>query len=223
MLPDCELLLPPAPCAACCSQCCEYISVTLPDMQLAVTEQTARSLAAAAAQLRVQVTVLGPGSAAEGAKKPAAAAAGTAGDKAGPPATPAAVASGTLTVQCAGLLAGDTSAVYRWGSLPPAAAVQDPAALGEAAAGAAAAVAAGPKPGQEGCFKWSMQPPTGTLLDWLEAAEVQLQVRGQGATSLTCSKAAVATIWHLHTLAYDAVPTLCCCRRNCSCSSHRQA
>jgi hypothetical protein len=166
------------PCAA-CSQCCEYISVTLPDLQpLAVTEQTVRSWAAAAAQLRVQITVLGPSSAAEAAKKPGAAAAGA---KGGPPAAPAAVASGTLTVQCAGLLAGDTSTVYRWGSLPPAAAeVQEPAASGEATAGAAAAAtaAAAPKPpaGQEGCFKWGMQPPTGTLLDWLEAAEVQLQV-----------------------------------------------
>lgn len=186
--------MPCAPCTA-CSQCCEYICVTLPDLQpdLAVTEQTARSWAATAAQLRVQVTVFGPGSAVEAAKKTGAAA-GTAGIKGVPPAIPAAVASGTLSVQCAGLLAGDKSAVYRWGSLPAAAAVQDPAALGEAAAGAAAAVAVGPKAAHEGCFKWSMQPPTGTLLDWLEAVEVQLQVRGQGTMSLACRTAAAAAI-----------------------------
>jgi hypothetical protein len=161
-----------------CSQCCEYFSVVLPDVQLAVTEQRVRSWAAAAAQLQVQITVLNP-SAPEAAKKPAGAAA--AGGTKGPPA-PAPAATGTLLVNCAGLLVGDTSAAYLWGKPPPAAAVQD-AASREGSAAAAVAVASVHAPvqqaaaGQTAKFKWQVQAPNGTLQEWLESAEVQVQVR----------------------------------------------
>jgi hypothetical protein len=165
---------------SCCSQCCEYVSVALPDVQLVVTEQRVRDWAAAAAQLQVQITVL-KSSASEAAKKSAAAA----GCTKGPPA-PAAAATGTLLVNCAGLLAGDTSASYLWVNPQPAAAVHDAASREGSAPGPAAAATAFVSvhapvqqavEGQSGKFKWQVQAPTGTLQEWLESAEVQVQVR----------------------------------------------
>lgn len=168
-----------------CSQCCECVSVPLPDLHLAVTEQRVRSWAAAAAQLQVQVAVLSPQAAADTAKKPGGT--GAAGGAKGAPPAPAAAASGTLVVDCAGLLAGDTTAAYCWGKLPPAAAAAQDAA-GRDAAGAAGAATAGSAPtqqvptaaaaglGQVARYKWHMQAPSGTLLDWLDSAEVQVQV-----------------------------------------------
>lgn len=191
-----------------CSQCCEYFSVALPDVQLAVTEQRMRSWAAAAAQLQVQITVLNP-PASDAAKKPAGAAAAAGGAK-GPPA-PAAVATGTLLVNCAGLLTGDTSAAYLWGKPPPAAAVQDAASREGSAATAAGAVAGVHAPaqqaaaaataGQAGKFKWEVQAPNGTLPEWLESAEAQVQVRPDAGNPLcwhvTCSSPRRCSKTHL--------------------------
>lgn len=198
--------------------------MALPDLQLAVSEQRIRSWAAAAAQLQVQVTIFNPAAAGAdaGTKKPtpasaAGAAAGVKGSGAAAAAAAAAVAaatvaSGTLVVNCAGLLTGDSSATYSWGKpMPPALAAHAQEVAGStppfaadldttAHAPAAAADAVSAPSAQQGTpadaaaaqhkqrFKWSVQPPSGALQDWLESAEVELKVclRGQQAVRQQC-------------------------------------
>lgn len=155
----------------------------LPDVQLAVTEQRIRSWAAAAAQLQVQLAVTRGAAAEPASKKPGAAAAGGAKTAVAGVAAPA-VAAGTLLVNCAGLLAGDTAATYQWGTPSPAATDQ-----GQATAAAPSVDGCGPltkqlpKLQQQQAatydtrrFKWTTQPPSNSLQDWLASAEVHVQV-----------------------------------------------
>jgi hypothetical protein len=187
----------------------DVFTVTLPPSQLSVTEALLRDWAAAAAQLQVQLAVLPPPPAPEqpppkGAK---AAAAGLGSKGAAPPPAGASaltaaapIAAGSVVVDCAGLLVGDTSAVYSWGVLPAlsSAAGQDNAA-GEAACtppsaaaaaddapiSAALAASSGSSSSSSSCagsssagsrFKRALVPPSGDLQQWLGAVRVTLQV-----------------------------------------------
>lgn len=116
-------------CFPACRQWCDVYSLPLPEsVQIPVTEQLVRGWAAAAGQLTVQLTVLQAAAAAEAAKK-AAAPAAAAGKAAAAAAPPPSVASGTLQLNCAGLLVGNTAARYSWRS--EATAVSVTAALGQ--------------------------------------------------------------------------------------------
>lgn len=175
-----------------CRQSCELFTVALPDLQLAVTEQRVRSWAATAAQLQVQVTVSNT-AALDATKKPGGPTASAKATTAAGGSVPA-VATGTLLVNCAGLLVGDSTASYRWGKplhaapaaiTPVAEAATSAAEVAVAPAGpaslmpaqAAAAVAAAAPAGQSR-FKWSTQDPSGSLQSWLDSAEVEVQVIG---------------------------------------------
>lgn len=189
---------------AACRQWCDVYSVSIPDnIQLPVTEQLIRSWAAAAGQLTVQITVLPAAATAEAGKKPATPAGkGTPAAAALPPP----VASGTLQLNCAGLLVGDTAAQYSWSRKATAPLAQQlllpeaVIALGAATADidtsktscALARHQSLEKQDQQACpasppvksstpcqqhRKAAQQPPGGNLEDWLGEAHVQLQVR----------------------------------------------
>lgn len=178
------------------SQCFTWTS---PELHLAVDEARVRSWAAATAQLQLDVTVLSAAAPTEPVpKKPGAAAAGGKGTTATSPPPAAPLASGVITVNCAGLLTGDSSAHFHWAQAvqsdrllqqdaPPTA----PTVPVQAAAAALPASSVGPAtasllqacPGPQHSmqFKWVSQPPSGTLGDWLQTAEVQVQVREASA------------------------------------------